>query len=132
MDIHPLLLQSVGSLIAIFALYVLARALRLGRRPKLVDEESVRFAVRGVEDGFVPVRIAIGRGGSAALASDADGKIILVKRHGNRFAGRILTHNACAQEEVDAIIVDCGETRFGKVRLSIDQPNAWVDAINRL
>lgn len=132
MGIHPLLVQFGGSLIAIFALYALARALKLGGQPRFDSEESVRFAAGEVEDGYNAERIAIARGGAAALTSDADGKIMLIKRHGNQFAGRVLTPRARVHEEVDAITIDCGEAHFGKVRLSIEHPGIWVDAINRL
>ncbi|WP_298306027.1 hypothetical protein [uncultured Erythrobacter sp.] len=132
MSIPPLLLQFGGSLIAIFALYTLARTLKLGGRPKFESEESVRFAAGEVEDGFIAERVAVAREGNAALTSDTDGKIMLIKRHGNQFAGRVLTSRAHVHEEVDSIVVDCGDKRFGKVRLSIEQPGIWVDAINRL
>lgn len=132
MNIPPLLVQFLVSLIAILALFGVARALRLGGKPKLTDEASVRFAAGEVEDGFVPDKIAISRGGEAALTRDASGRIMLIKRHGNRFAGRILGENTCVREEVDAIIVDPGDARFGSVRLSLDRPGIWVDAINRL
>lgn len=132
MDIPPLLLQFGGSLIAIFAIYYLARALGLGGKAVLEDDDSVRVAADQVEDGFEAQRIAIAKSGLAALASDPEGRIMVIKRHGNQFAGRILTYEAQAHEEVDAIIIDCGDPRFGKVRLSLDQPAIWVDAINRL
>lgn len=132
MNITPLLLQFGGSLAAIFALFVLARALKLGGQPKFDDEESVRFAAGEVEDGFCAERISISRGRTTALASDAMGKIMLIRQHGNRFVGRILTHETRVHEEVDAIIIDCGDAHFGKVRLSLEQPSVWVDAINRL
>lgn len=132
MNFPDLLFQFGGSLVAIFALYALARTLKLGGMPKLTDDESVRLAARQVEDGFFADRIATARGGAAALASDTHGTIMVIKSHGNRFAGRILTPDARVLEEVDAIIVDCGDAHFGKVRLSLDQPSIWVDAINRL
>ena len=132
MDIPPLVVQFGGSLIAIFALYALARALRLGGKPVLENDESVRFAASEVEDGFEPQRIAIAKGGGAALASDAQGRIMVIKRHGNQFAGRVLTSEARVSEEVDAILVESDDARFGAVRLSLDHPAAWVDAINRL
>jgi len=132
MEISPLLLQFGGSLIAIFALFGLARALGLGGKPKLTDNESVSFAAGEVEDGFEARRIAIAKSGAAALTCDPQGRIMVIKRHGNQFAGRILSSNAKVSEEVDAIVVDCGDARFGKVRLSLDQPAIWVDAINRL
>jgi len=132
MDVPALLLQFGGSLIAIFALYALARALKLGGRANLESEESVRFAAAEVEDGYKADRVAIARGGAAALTSDPKGRVMLIKLHGNQFAGRILTSQARVYEEVDAIIVDCGDARFGKVRLSLEHPAIWVDAINRL
>ena len=132
MDIPPLVVQFGGSLIAIFALYARARALRLVGKPVLESHDSVRFAASEVEDGFEPERIAIAKGGIAALVSDAQGRIMVIKRHGNRFAGRILTSQARVSEEVDAIIVESDDPRFGAVRLSLEQPAIWVDAINRL
>ena len=132
MDIPPLLVQFAGSLIAILALYALARAMRLGGERVLENDESVKSVATEVEDGFEARRVAIARGGLAALASDDEGRIMLIKRHGNQFAGRILSGDARVSEEVDAIIVTCGDPRFGPVRLSLDNPATWVDAINRL
>lgn len=132
MNISPLLLQFLVSLVAILALFALARAMKLGGQPKLTDERSAAFAAGEVEDGYVADRVAIARSGEAALARNAKGQIMVIKRHGNRFAGRILTPAAKVYEEVDIIIIDCGDARFGKVRLSIDDPGIWVDAINRL
>lgn len=121
-----------GSLVAILALAGFARALRLGGRAVLCDAAAVRSAAGEVEDGFEPTRLAIARAGDAALVADANGRIMVIKRHGNRFAGRILTRRAQAREEFDALVVDCGEARFGPVRLALDDSSAWADRINRL
>jgi len=59
---------------------------------------------------------------------------MLIKRHGNRFAGRILTAQASARLHGDALEVDCGERRFGTVLLELDDPAFWIakiDAIGR-
>jgi hypothetical protein len=132
MDIPHIIFQFGGSLVAIFALFALTKALKLGGNPKFQDEDSVRFAAAEVADGFVAKRVAIARGGAAALASDGDGQIMVIKRHGNRFAGRVLTSDAQVSEQVDAIVVDCGDAHFGKVKLALGEPGIWVDAINRL
>ena len=132
MEIPPLLLQTGGSLVAILALYLLARALRLGGSPVLADAAETALVAGEVEDGFVVQRVSISRGGTAALVSDSTGRIMLIKRHGNRFAGRILSPVANVREQVDSIEVDPGDPRFGTVRLSLTDPNYWVDAINRL
>ncbi|MEO0698206.1 MAG: hypothetical protein AAFY81_00640 [Pseudomonadota bacterium] len=127
-----MLLQFVGSLIAIFALAGLAVLLKLGGRPKLTDASGVAHAAGEVVDGFAPVRSSIARDGAAALAKDETGRIIVIKRHGNKFAGRILTNAASVREEVDALIVDPHETQFGRVRLTLSDAPYWADAINRL
>lgn len=132
MDIQPLLFQFGGSLIAIFALFGLVRLLGLGGRPALQDDEAVRAAASEVEDGFEAVRISISRDRAAALARDTEGRIMLLKRHGNRFAGRVLSGGARVREEVDGIVVDPFDARFGSVRLSVSDASAWADAINRL
>ena len=131
-DIPPLLLQTAGSLLAIFALYALARWMRLGGKVTLKDDEAVRLAASEVLDGYSAGRISISRGGRAALARDENGRIMVIKRHGNHFAGRVLDRTASVREEVDALFVDSGEARFGTVRLTLDDPGYWADAINRL
>lgn len=132
MDIPPLLVQFGGSLIAIFALYLIARAMGLGGAPALADDDAVRAAAAEVEDGFDAVKVSISRGGKAALVRDGGGRIMVIKRHGNRFAGRVLTGAAKVREEVDGLVVDPAEPRFGAVRLSLSDASAWADAINRL
>jgi hypothetical protein len=48
----------------------------------------------------------------------------------------VLTSAATVREEVDALVIRCGpdadSARFGAVRLSLDDPAYWADAINRL
>ena len=131
-DIDPQILIFGGSLIAIVALAGFARCMGLGGNPVLRDEDAVRFAAGEVEDGFEAERISISRDKKAALASDTDGRIMVIKRHGNQFAGRILTGHATTREVVDALIVDSGEARFGPVRLTLTDSSTWADRINRL
>jgi len=125
-------LQFGGSLIAILALAGLAVFLKLGGQPKLQSDADVTRAVDEVEDGFMMARCSISRDGKAALARDAAGRLMVIKAHGNKFAGRILTRAASCREEVDALIVASGETQFGRVRLSLKDAPYWADAINRL
>jgi hypothetical protein len=132
----PLLLQTAGSLVAILALAGLAWWLRLGGSPLLDSDEAVRRAAGEVEDGFIPVAIARDAQGLAALAADAQGHIMVIKRHGNCFAGRIVEAGARTALWRDpgrtALEVDCGDGRFGKVILDLPDSQAWADAINAL
>lgn len=129
-----LLFQTAGSLVAILALAGLAWWMKLGGAPALDSEAAVRRAAGEVEDGFDPV--AADFDGKAAIARDAQGRIMVIKRHGNRFAGRVLGPGAKARLWRDlgqmAIEVDPGEARFGTVFLDITAPEAWAEAINRL
>ena len=69
---------------------------------------------------------------SEELVRDSQGRIMIIRRHGNRFAGRILGTGACASVTDAGLSVDCGERRFGPVHLDLDEPQAWAEAINRL
>ncbi len=133
MDVPPLIIQTAGSLAAILALAGLAWWLKLGGDPRLESEEGVRRAAGEVEDGFTPVAIACDAAGTGALARDASGRVMVIRRHGNRFAGRVLGPSAKAAAQNDGkLVVDPGEPRFGIVRLSVPDPEAWAEAIDRV
>jgi hypothetical protein len=131
-----LLLQTVGSLVAILALAGLARWLKLGGMPQLDSEDAVYRAAGEVEDGFVPVTASHDAEGASALARDASGRVMVIKRHGNRFAGRVLGADAAARladrQSTFNLMVDPGDPRFGKVFLTLPNAQAWADAINRV
>ena len=131
-----LLLQTAGSLVAILALVGLAWWMKLGGTPRLDSEEAVRRAAGEVEDDFTPAATTYDAEGASALARDAAGRIMVIKRHGNRFAGRILGPDAAARLWRDqgstGLEVDCGEARFGKVFLDLPDAQAWAVAINRV
>jgi hypothetical protein len=131
-----LLTQTAGSLVAILALAGLAWWLKLGGAPRLDSAEAVARAAGEVEDGFAPVATSCDAEGASALARDAGGRIMVIRRHGNRFAGRVLGPGASAQAEDHPgefnLVVDPGEPGFGKVFLSLPDAQAWAEAINRL
>ncbi|MEP0189180.1 MAG: hypothetical protein ABJP70_04135 [Erythrobacter sp.] len=132
MDIDPQILIFVGSLTAIAMLAGLARWLGLGGKPTLKNEIDVRKATDEVESGFTPSHWSLSSKGESVLAADHAGRIMVIKRHGNQFAGRILTSASSVREEVDGLIVDSGESWFGKVRMTLTDASVWTDRINRL
>lgn len=131
-----LLLQTAGSLVAILALAGLAWWMKLGGAPRLDSAAAVGRAAGEVEDGFTAVAFACDAQGASALARDAAGRIVVIKRHGNRFAGRVLGGGATVRlrRDTDAstLEVDPGEPRFGTVVLALPEPETWAEAINRL
>ena len=136
MNVPPLLVQTLGSLLASLALAGLAWWLKLGGSPTLASDDDVRRAAGEVEDGFDPVAIARDTDGVAAIARDAQGRVMVIKRHGNRFAGRVLDADAKATLNIDlgetVLVVRTGQTLFGDIYLAVDDPQAWVAIINRV
>jgi hypothetical protein len=135
-ELPKLVIETAASLVAILALTGLALWMKLGGTAALADDAAVRRAAGEVEYGFAPVAITRDAQGQAALARDGEGQIMVIKRHGNRFAGRILGSSARATIWRDPghtdLEVDCGEPRFGTVFLALPDPEAWAEAINRL
>ena len=122
----------VGSLIAILALAGLAAWLKLGHEPALESEEDARRAADHAIDGFEPVRFGLDAQRRGALLEDRDGRILLLKRHGNHFAGRLLGPETVCNADAGMLSVDCGERRFGPVSMQIADTAYWEDAIDRL
>lgn len=127
-----LLVQTAGSLVAILALAGIAWWMKLGGAPRLDSPEAVARVAGEVEDGFTPVTTVCDTEGASALARDAAGRIMVIKRHGNRFAGRVLGPGAAAWVAGGQIEVAPGEARFGTVFLTIPDGKAWADAINAI
>lgn len=132
MEIHPQLLIFAISLIAIFALAALAKVMRLGGDAIITDEDDARRLANEVSDGFAAEQVALDLGGCAALLKDGEGRIMLIKRHGNQFVGRILTKGAKAEVTTGAIHIDSGERQFGGAHIEHDEASPWADTINRL
>lgn len=131
-ELSAQLLQFFGSLLAIVALAAVARWLRLGPAPRLADEGEARLAAEAAVSGFAPVEVALDRTGKGAILSDAQGRLLLLRQHGARFAGRVLSRGARAWQEGADLVIDCGERRFGQTRLAIDAPAGWIRAVTEI
>ncbi|MEP3052295.1 MAG: hypothetical protein ABJP48_06065 [Erythrobacter sp.] len=132
MEIDPRLLQFGVSLAAILLLAGLAMLLRLGPQPSLVDKTHTRAVANEVLDGFEIQHLSISENGDAALLRSRDEAIMVIKTHGTKFAGRILSADASAYVQSGILHVDCGEVRFGTVSLKLADAADWANAIHAL
>ncbi|MBU7580562.1 MAG: hypothetical protein KAF27_08830 [Porphyrobacter sp.] len=130
MSLPPLLVQSAGSLAAILALAALARWLKLGGHPGLSDEAMLRRAAEEIVDGFEVADFSLAADRTAALVRDPEGRIMLIRLHGSRHVGRIISPLASARAHGNILEVDCREPRFGVTRLELEDAEAWAAAIN--
>lgn len=124
--------QFAGSLLAILALAWLARALRLGKPPRLLDDAAARYHANAAVEGFAPVDIARDRDGRSAILRDAHGRFLILKPHGAHFAARLLKPPMTARTQDGALVIQTGERLFGDVTLQIADPQAWENAINAI
>nr|WP_202390316.1 hypothetical protein [Tsuneonella aeria] len=127
------MIQFAGSLAAIAALAFIALKLGLGGDRRIRDEEDLRELAEEALCGFDPVEVAIDRAGLAAIARDAGGRIMLLRRHGAHFAARLLSPPVRNRLDGAALVVESGERLFGPVRLDLgDDARTWAARLQQL
>jgi hypothetical protein len=127
------LLKRAGSIAAILFIAWLARVLRLGGDVRIRSEEQAREIANETCCGFDPVEIAIDKAGIAALLRDADGRHLLVRRHGVQWAGRLLDRHNDSRLDQNFLTVGTGEKTFGSVTLNLgSQASHWAAGLRHL
>lgn len=137
MNIPPALLQFLGSLAAILAIAWLVRKLELGGDARIRDAQHASELADEQMGGFTPVDIGIDRAGYGAILRDADGRVLVLRRHGAHFAGRILTDHATCRLDRNRLTIGTADRRFGTVTLDLgdDRENGaahWAASLRRL
>jgi len=136
MEIPFALIQFTASLVAILLLAGLAYWLGLGRPARFESDDDVRRAASEAIYGFEAEEVARGACGTAALARDGDGRILVLRLHGSKFAGRLLSDRARVWlgggDETRKLHIDCGEPGFADITLDIEAPEFWAQAIEGL
>lgn len=127
-------LQIGGSLVAILILAAIAWALKLGPSARIEDEDDARRFAREADTRFDPQNASVSRGNEAAILDDRQGRIMVLRRHGTHFAGRVLEPGAHATRHDGKLTIATTDRRFGLVTLDLgDAAQAWelrVDALN--
>ena len=127
------LLKLGGSIAAILFIAWFARFLRLGGDVRIRSEEHAREIANETCCGFDPVEIAIVKAGIAALLRDAEGRHLLVRRHGVQWAGRLLDRHNDSRLDQNFLTVGTGEKTFGSVTLNLgSQASHWAAGLRNL
>ena len=114
----------VGSLVAVLLLAWAAKAMGLGGDVRLTRADALRIAGN---EGFDPADIIIDRAGMAAIARDADGRHMLIRRHGVNFVTRMLSAPLDARLDQQLLTLGTGERTFGRITLDLgDQAAIWA------
>lgn len=127
------LLKLAGSIAAILFIAWLARYWQLGGDVRIRSEAQAREIADDTLPGFDPVDIAIDKAGIAALLRDADGRHLLVRRHGVQWAGRLLDGHHESRLNQGLLTVGTGEKTFGSVTLNLGaQASHWAAGLRHL
>lgn len=127
------LLKLAGSVAAILFIAWLARYWGLGGDVRLRSEDQARAIAEEVIVGFEPTQIAIDKAGIGALMRDAQGRHLLVRRHGAQWAGRLLDRHSETRLDQNFLTVGTGEKTFGAVTLNLgDQAQYWAAGLRHL
>ena len=112
----------IGSIIAILLVSGLVAWLKLGE----VKLDSVEDACRWADElvpGFKATDAILAADAQAALVSSDDDRLVLLKRHGAQFVGRVVTRPLSVLQQGQYWQIQSGERFFGTVTFHVDKNN---------
>lgn len=113
------LIQFGASLVAVLFVAWLVRAIGLGADPRIVDAvHAIRLADEA-EVGFGGIEVARDRAGFAAIVRNREGRMMLVRAHGNHFAARPIDGNTLGRLDKNFLTLTTPERTFGAVTLQL-------------
>lgn len=128
-----IVLQLLGSLAAVLALWAVARWMRLGGDVRIADEDHARALAEAALCGFEPVAVALDRARIGALLRDARGRVMVLRRHGSHFVGRLLDDRKGVRLDRNFLVIATGERTFGTIVLDLGaEAQAWAASLRRL
>ena len=126
-------LQAALSFVAIVAVWGLARWMELGGDVRIRDAHHATELARQTLCGFVPVTVSVDRARVGALLRDAHGRVLVLRRHGSHFVGRLLTSHSGVRLDQGNLIIATGEARFGTITLDLGaEAQVWAASLRRL
>ena len=128
-----IVIQLVASLVLVLGVAWLVRFMGLGADVRLRSEAQARDLARSALCGFEPAEMVLDRAGIGALARDAQGRVMLLKRHGAQFAARLLDSHAFTRLDRNFLTIGSGERNFTPVTLDLgEQAQVWAASLRRL
>lgn len=127
----PLVAQLAVSLVAVFLVAWLASGLGGDRRIR--SEDEARKLADEAITGFAARELAIDRAGYGALLRDAEGRVLLLRRHGAHFAARLLDNHAGARLDRNFLTLTTSDPHFGSVTFDLGaKAQEWAGSFRRL
>jgi len=112
-------IQLGASLVAVLFIAWLVRAMGLGADPRIEDAAHAIRLADEAEAGFGGVEVARDRAGFAAIVRNAEGRMLLIRAHGNHFAARPVDAGTVGRLDKDFLTLTSPERTFGAVTLQL-------------
>ncbi|NIJ38611.1 hypothetical protein FHR22_003335 [Sphingopyxis panaciterrae] len=127
------LIQTGASLAAVFFLAWLVGRMGLGADPRIADASHAIRLAEEAEAGFGGVEVARDRAGFAAIVRNAEGRMMLVRAHGNHFAARPVDRHVIGRLDKDFLTLTTPERTFGAVTLQLGkEAGMWASRMRTL
>lgn len=121
------IIQLGASLVAVFFVAWLVGKLGLGADPRIEDASHAIRLAEEAEAGFRGTDVARDRAGFAAIVRNAEGRMMLVRAHGNHFAARPVDRQMMARLDKDFLTLTPPERTFGAVTLQLGkEAGVWA------
>lgn len=125
--------QAIGSLFAVLLVFALVRALGMGSDVRIADEAEARALAEEARCGFDTVDVALDRARIGALLRNSAGEVMLIRRHGARFAARVLSSHAGARLDRGFLTLSTDDPHFGSITLDLgERAQVWAASLRRL
>jgi hypothetical protein len=115
----PILLGSVAAILAVSGLVAW---LKLGEVTLDGPADACRWADELIP-GFSATGAILSSDAQSALVIGQDQRLVLLKRHGAQFVGRIVARPLQIEQQGDVWQINSGERLFGRVAFGVDKNN---------
>lgn len=127
------LIQLGASLAAVLFVAWLVKAMGLGIDPRIADADHAIRLAEEAEAGFRGVEVARDRAGFAAVVRNGEGRMMLVRAHGNHFAARPVDASVVGRLDKDFLILTTPEQSFGSVTLQLGkEAGMWASRMREI
>lgn len=127
------LIQFGLSLVAVLLLVWLLKAMGLGGDPRIADADHAIRLAEEAETGFGGVDVARDRAGFAALVRNGEGRMMLIRAHGNHFAARPVDADVVGRLDKDFLVLTTADRLFGAVALQLGkEAGVWASRMRDL
>ncbi|SNS82710.1 hypothetical protein [Sphingopyxis indica] len=127
------LIQLVASLVAVLFIAWLVGRMGLGADPRIADDAHAIRLADEAETGFGGVEVARDRAGFAAIVRNAEGRMLLIRAHGNHFAARPVDAGVEGRLDKDFLTLRMPERTFGAVTLHLGkEAGVWASRMREV